>query len=171
MTDLWVFGYGSLIWRPAFPFVEQVPAHIDGWKRRFWQGSVDHRGRPGSPGRVVTLLPAPGQSVCGMAFRVEPASSDTVLEQLDVREVGGYDRSEQTLFCEDGRQVDGLVYVATASNDNFLGPAPIELIAHTAMHSVGPSGTNREYVLRLADALKQMGCEDSHVTQLADLLR
>lgn len=68
--SVWVFGYGSLIWRPGIAFRERRVARIRGWTRRFWQGSHDHRGLPHAPRRVVTLVPEPGASCEGVAFRV-----------------------------------------------------------------------------------------------------
>jgi cation transport regulator ChaC len=68
---LWIFGYGSLVWRPSFPFAERRGAWIDGFARRFWQGSTDHRGVPGAPGRVVTLEPDARARCFGVAYRVD----------------------------------------------------------------------------------------------------
>jgi cation transport regulator ChaC len=90
MTDpTWVFGYGSLIWRQDFPYIDARPGYIDGWARRFWQGSHDHRGVQSDPGRVVTLVDAPGERCYGRAFLIEP----DVFEHLDDREINGYERN------------------------------------------------------------------------------
>ena len=82
----WIFGYGSLLWRPGFRFAERQPAVLRGWMRRFWQASPDHRGAPEAPGRVVTLRRAADSSCWGMAFRVAGPDRADVLAALDHRE-------------------------------------------------------------------------------------
>jgi len=171
----WIFGYGSLVWRPAFAYRRRRAAFVRGFARRFWQGSTDHRGNPGAPGRVVTLI-EDGAALCwGAAYELEPDSAPDVLAALDHREKGGYERLELTLHLhEDGALVGaepGLVYVATPDNHNYLGPAPLERIAGQVRGSTGPSGHNLEYVLRLADSLREMSATDEHVFALERLLR
>ena len=91
---VWVFGYGSLVWRPDFPHLERRVGHIGGWRRRLWQGSPDHRGQPHAPGRVATLVTEP-EAVCwGVAYRVAEADWSTVVDRLDARESGGFERHE-----------------------------------------------------------------------------
>ena len=162
----WVFGYGSLIYKADFPFLERLPATISGWERRFWQGSHDHRGTPDAPGRVVTLVESPGTPCAGMAYRVEEA----VFEHLDHREKNGYLRFETPLQLHGGSEVVGTVYIATEDNHAFLGPAPAGEIAAHIDRCNGPSGENREYLLHLAQALRDMDVEDAHVFELERLL-
>ncbi len=153
-----LFGYGSLIYKVDFPFLEQRPASIRGWARRFWQGSHDHRGTLEAPGRVVTLIEQPGAVCRGMAFRVSP----NVFEYLDVREKNGYLRFSTTMTFDDGSHAEGLVYIATEDNEAFLGEAPEADIAAQIAAAVGPSGPNSEYLLRLAESLRALGDDCRH---------
>ena len=91
--DLWIFGYGSLIWRPSFDYHERIPGCIQGYVRRFWQGSTDHRGTLEAPGRVVTLVAYPGATCWGMAYRVGRDEGRNVTQGLDIREQDGYSLS------------------------------------------------------------------------------
>lgn len=171
MSDpLWIFGYGSLVWRPAFAHAERRFGFVRGFTRRFWQGSTDHRGIPSAPGRVVTLLPA-NERCWGTVYRVEPGHEPQVLASLDFREQGGYQRRRVEVCHADGSIADVLVYLATPDNPNWLGDAPLPDIAAQVRRSIGPSGPNVEYVLRLADALAAMGARDEHVEALARMLR
>ncbi|MEQ3635148.1 gamma-glutamylcyclotransferase [Alcanivorax sp.] len=156
---VWLFGYGSLIYKADFPFLARRPASIDGWARRFWQGSHDHRGTPDHPGRVVTLIRAPGDRCAGMAYQVTP----DVFQHLDHREKNGYLRVTTSLTFADGQQQPGLVYLATADNAAFLGEASEEQIARHIAASHGPSGSNADYLLQLARALRNLCESDAHV--------
>lgn len=154
----WVFGYGSLIWRQDFPFVKARRARIDGWARRLWQGSHDHRGVATDPGRVATLIEAPDNRCYGRAFLVEAK----VFDHLDHREKNGYVRHDVTIHFRDDES-PGVTYVAPVGNFAFLGDAPLDEMAEQIRRCEGPSGKNIDYVLELARALRQLGIEDPHV--------
>lgn len=168
---MWIFGYGSLIWRPDFEFVERREGFIRGWQRRFWQASPDHRGYPHAPGRVVTLVRTPGVACWGAAYRIEPDGRDEILADLDFREKAGYERATEPFECRDGHRLDALVYVADESNPNFVGPEAAQRTAEIARSAVGPSGPNIDYVVRLADALRDMNADDPHVFEIDALVR
>lgn len=156
---IWVFGYGSLIYKADFPFIERRPASIRHWTRRFWQGSHDHRGTADAPGRVVTLIPEPDAVCTGMAYLIVPQ----VLGHLDMREKNGYLRFVTDMQLDDGSVAEGLVYIATEDNAAFLGPAPEADIARQIAGSTGPSGPNRDYLVHLAEALRGLRADDVHV--------
>ncbi|WP_026376157.1 gamma-glutamylcyclotransferase [Aestuariibacter salexigens] len=158
--EIWVFGYGSLIYKVDFPYLKSSVAHLYGYERRFWQGSHDHRGTPENPGRVLTLTPVPQARCFGRAFQVERE----VFDHLDHREKNGYLREivEIELVTEN-RIVEGLVYIASPENAAFLGEASSDDIARQIYHSSGPSGPNRDYVFQLADALREHNEIDAHV--------
>lgn len=156
---VWLFGYGSLIYKADFPFLERRPARIHGWVRRFWQGSHDHRGTPEAPGRVATLVEQAGAVCAGMAYLVTP----DVYDHLDHREKNGYLRVATAFTFDDGSEVEGLVYIAGPDNAAYLGPATEPEIARHVADAHGPSGANSDYVLDLADALRRLGADDPHV--------
>ena len=171
-NDLWLFGYGSLIWKADFDYVERAPASLQGWQRRFWQGSHDHRGTPQSPGRVVTLMREPAATCVGMAYRIDASQSERVLEHLDFREKNGYERFEAPIsFLGSTGSAQALVYIATPDNFAHLGPAPDTEIAQQIHNSAGPSGTNKEYLFRLHEALEHLNTSDDHVQVLVDLVK
>ena len=170
---MWIFGYGSLIFRPGFPFLERRAAYVAGYMRRFWQGSPDHRGTPEAPGRVVTLLASPGNVCGGAAFRIDPVNADAILAQLDEREIAGFERVHVPLL-EAAHGVafgEGITWIAGDANPHFLGPLPEEAIAAHVRRSHGPSGANLDYVLQLAAALRELEIDDRHVEAVATAAR
>lgn len=167
LDTVWLFGYGSLIFKVDFDYLESRPASIRNWERRFWQGSHDHRGTHAQPGRVVTLVESQGSHCKGVAYRV----STEVFDHLDVREKNGYLRFFTPMTFDDGSQNDGLVYIASEDNAAYLGPDKEELIAKQIAKASGPSGPNSEYLLKLAESLRALGDHDEHVFQLEALVR
>jgi len=176
MKSVWLFGYGSLIWRPDFEFLSSRVAWVDGWSRRFWQGSHDHRGVPEAPGRVVTLIPVSGARCGGMAFEIDAMQARDIFTKLDYREKNGYERCQSKLLFEpesvSAPSPDGIFYVANEGNPAFLGPASVESIAKQISEAEGPSGSNTEYLINLARALRRHGIDDQHVFEIeAELIR
>lgn len=166
----WLFGYGSVIYRPSFPFVERRPATLRGYRRRFSQASDDHRGTAEAPGRVVTLRPHDEGLVRGVAFRIDRALATEVFAELDVREKAGYAPHHVRIELA-GESVTAITYIAPEGNAWDVGDERIEAIAARIAQSVGPSGTNVDYLLRLAAALRELGDDDEHVRELERMVR
>ncbi len=171
--SIWIFGYGSLIWRPDFCHVQAHPGYIEGWSRRFYQGSPDHRGLPSAPGRVVTLLPQIGSRCYGMAYQLPVPQEEEILARLDEREQEGYDRIEVCFFPNQLQieKIRVLVYIANPSNPHYLGPLSLPAMARHILSSKGPSGDNASYLYELAAALRDLQAQDTHVFQLEASLR
>jgi len=162
---VWLFGYGSLIWRPDFPYLEARRAYVAGWTRRFWQGSHDHRGVKSDPGRTVTLVEATGERCYGLAYLIEP----DVFEHLDHREMNGYRRHHIDICLADA-VAPAVVYIGSPTNFAFLGEAPLVDIAAHIRRCAGRSGTNVDYLNQLACALRRLDISDPHVFELEKLV-
>lgn len=180
--EVWIFGYGSLCWYPGFVFDKCVTGYIRGYARRFWQGNTTHRGTKDKPGRVATLIEQSDGITWGCAYKVV---GDTALQYLSQREckLGGYETkytkffprvaSDEMELC--GEAIPTLLYIATETNSLWLGDGPLEHIAREICESRGPSGHNVEYLLRLAnfmrDELNGITVADDHLFQLEALVR
>ncbi|KAL6522193.1 Gamma-glutamylcyclotransferase 2-3 [Orobanche minor] len=135
---LWVFGYGSLIWKAGFHYDEHLVGFVKEYRRVFYQGSTDHRGTPEFPGRTVTLEPAKEEIYqWGAAYKITNKEDQlTALEYLEVREKQYDEKAYVDFFTEPTASVpavsDVLVYIASADkklNMNYLGPASLEEMA------------------------------------------
>jgi glutathione-specific gamma-glutamylcyclotransferase len=175
-TDVWLFGYGSLMWRPDVAFGERAPARLHGYRRRFWQRSTDHRGTTERPGRVVTLVPSEAASTLGIAYRlIDPQPT---LDRIDVREQQGYTRCALPITLANDRAsvVRAVVYVADPSNPYFLAEEPLDQTARAVAAAHGPSGSNLDYARALVACLHElvrqvgpeMGAEHNYERELLD---
>ncbi|XP_030756148.1 glutathione-specific gamma-glutamylcyclotransferase 1-like [Sitophilus oryzae] len=164
---LWVFAYGSLCWKPGFSFSKAVPGCVSGYQRRFWQGNTTHRGTEEQPGRVATLVEDSEGQVYGVAFSVH---GETALSYLSQRECeqGGYISKFTDFHPSDGAPFTVLLYVATPLNPLWLGDADTEEIAHQIINCRGPSGHNVEYLIRLANFMRNF-FPDKHDPHLYNL--
>ena len=119
----------------------------------------------------MTLVPEAGARCEGMAWRVADERAGETLERLDHRERDGYRRQTLELHLDDGRCVRATTWLASPANPSWLGPAPVHELVTQIRASEGPSGTNADYVLALADGLERLGFADPHVAELAARLR
>ncbi|MEM0910681.1 MAG: gamma-glutamylcyclotransferase [Pseudomonadota bacterium] len=166
LDEIWVFGYGSLIYKVDFPYLERQTATINDFERRFWMGSHDHRGTPEKPGRVLTLHPVKGAVCFGMAYKI----THNEFEHLDHREKNGYLRELIDMTLEDGRIVTGVVYIGFPDSPAYFGPLAIPALSQHIYESNGPSGENRDYVFDLAEALRKYNTVDEHVFAIEECL-
>ena len=172
-ADLWVFGYGSLLWNPGFSHVETVLATLDGYHRSFCMRSIHHRGTEADPGLVLALDAAAGALCRGMAFRVAPETHDETLAALRERELvsSAYVEARLPVSLKDGRVIEAVTYVIAPGHVQYCGGLALAEQAEIIAHAVGGRGPNRDYLFNTADHLAVLGIEDDELSGLARVVR
>lgn len=166
--DLWVFGYGSLMWDPRLPVVETRPARLYGWHRLFSMVKTTSFGSLARPGLAAGLHP--GGEVTGLALRIDVAHRTAAEADLDHRE-RNYQRRWVTLFTQDGTALPALTYLAHPSNGSFNPHLPYAHVAHRYLHGHGPRGTTRHYIEETARQLSLAGYRDTDAHRLVHRLK
>lgn len=181
---LWVFGYGSLIWKPNFSYEECVVGYVKNYRRAFHQACIDFRGTPDSPGRSLTLEEQEGAVTWGVAYKVTATVETQMVEAyLNERERVYNVRAYLDIYTADCSHTpavcDALTYIATPSNLWYLGPAPLKDMAEQIARRQGPAGANHEYLFHLEESLQRIGewigqgaaCLDKETVDLANEVR
>lgn len=169
-SDLWIFGYASLIWRPEFEAAERRDAVVHGWHRALRMRSRVNRGTPERPGLVFALLC--GGSCRGVVYRVPRREVQAVLPRLWAREMpmGVYDPR----FCHartSAGSVQALAFTLSRQSEACLPPLHDARMLDILMHSRGRFGSTLEYLAHTAQALEQQGIHDKEVRRLMALAR
>jgi cation transport protein ChaC len=171
--DLWVFGYGSLIWRPGFDYLDRVPAHTIGLHRSLCVYSFDHRGMPERPGLVLGL--DFGGACRGIAYRVAAAKRAATIGYLREREQTTAVYREMTrgvwLEGQPERRIEALCYVVDRGHPQYAGRLTHDRQLHVVRQGHGRSGNNRDYVLETVKALEALGIVDHDLHVLAERLK
>lgn len=170
-SDVWVFGYGSLLWNPLMHVAEQQSATLHGWQRSFCIRMTASRGSPQWPGRMLAL--EPGGLTQGVALRIAEANIDEELLLLWIREMptGAYRPSWIPITLADGREVTAIVFVADPACALYEFDTSLACVTPLMSTACGPFGSNAEYVFKLEAALAECGESDPYIDVLANALR
>ena len=170
--DLWVFGYGSLMWRPGFEYIEKAPARLIGEHRALCVYSFDHRGTPEKPGLVLGL--DRGGACRGIAFRVAPEMREATIEYLRAREQTTHVYREVMrsvwLNNEAQQRVSALTYVADRGHVQYAGRLSLAEQLRHVLQGHGESGVYGDYVISTVKAIEAEGFRDSQLHRLAAML-
>ena len=169
--DLWIFGYGSLMWRPGFAFTERHEARLIGAHRALCVYSFFHRGTPERPGLVLGL--DHGGACRGIAFRVAAAERAATIRYLRAREQVTmiYRECLRQVWLESDHPVSALCYMVDRGHPQYAGRLDLATRLHLVRQGHGQSGANRDYVLSTVHALEALGLYDRDLHLLAERLR
>ncbi|EKF61454.1 MAG: gamma-glutamylcyclotransferase [Agrobacterium albertimagni] len=170
MDEFWVFGYGSLMWNPGFPYEERVLARLGGYRRSLCVRSYVHRGTEDRPGLVLGL--DRGGSCKGVAFRVAPSSWQSTVDYLRERELvtSVYLERHVRTQLSDGRSVRALTYVIDRAHPQYAGAVTVEEAAQIIEGAVGRSGPNPVYVANTVAHLREIGIRDHWLESVASAI-
>lgn len=174
--DLWIFAYGSLMWRPDFVYAERYAARLDGWHRRFCILSRHYRGSAVHPGLLLGL--DRGGSCEGMAFKVAPSDAAGVLAYLRVREqISGVYREARRPIKLQGAGVQiqsairmAVVFLAEPAHPSFSARLPVPLQARIIASAKGTTGSNLEYLAQTLEALQPLGIRERELERIAAVI-
>jgi cation transport protein ChaC len=171
--DLWVFAYGSLMWRPGFDYLERRPARVIGAHRSLCVLSYRHRGTPERPGLVLGL--DRGGTCRGIAYRVAESKRTATVAYLREREQDTkvYREMMRTVWLldEEERQVEALCFVVDRAHPQYAGRMSLEQQLHHVRQGHGQSGANRDYVISTVQELEALGFRDPELHLLAERLK
>ena len=170
--DLWVFAYGSLMWRPDFPFVEQMEARLIGAHRALCVYSFVHRGTAERPGLVLGL--DRGGACRGIAYRVAVAQRIRTVAYLRRREqvTSVYREVIRPVWLRrrPEERVPALCYMVDRGHPQYAGRLALEQQLHHVRQGHGVSGANRDYVIATVTSLERLGYRETQLHQLAQML-
>ncbi|MBY8974591.1 gamma-glutamylcyclotransferase [Rhodobacteraceae bacterium NNCM2] len=175
--DFWVFGYGSLMWKTGFDYLERRTARLENYERAFALTSIRYRGTEEQPGLVVGLDWKPGRSCTGVAFRVCASVASEVRDYLSDRELvtrSYFEICTPVTLLDDGPRrgetVDAICYVLDRTHEQYAGGISPQEQARRIRLAVGPMGPNIEYFDNTVAHLAEIGIEDESLTQLSRLI-
>jgi glutathione-specific gamma-glutamylcyclotransferase len=168
--DLWVFGYGSLMWNPGFPYQERHVARLNGYHRALCVYSHVHRGSPERPGLVLGL--DRGGACRGVAFRVAAHHAAETTSYLRAREqVTSVYLERRVIIRPDAHApLHALTYVVDRRHAQYAGRLDDDELLRLVRGAEGRSGRNPDYVAATQDHLVELGVHDAVLTQLSDAL-
>ena len=164
--DVWVFAYGSLIWRPCFAYVERLKATLAGYRRRFSVWTLIARGTPAAPGLALAL--EEGDGVChGVAYRLAPSHALAGLEALWAREMlTSIYRPRWLTVTVDARAVTAISFVVEKTNAQYAGALPTAEQAAIIAAAHGKLGSCRDYLANTVAELAMLGIDEPGLTAL-----
>ncbi|NIF31485.1 gamma-glutamylcyclotransferase [Enterobacter sp. Cy-643] len=170
-SPVWLFGYGSLMWNPAFEFEESAPGMLVGWHRAFCLRLTAGRGTACRPGRMLALKE--GGRTTGLAYRLPEAGLEDELTLVWKREMitGCYLPTWCKLELDDGRTVNALVFIMDPRHPLYEADTRAETIAPLIASASGPLGTNAQYLFSLEQEMKKHGMKDDRMSELANQVR